>query len=113
MIFEGGNERQKQQGDVTYERVDTLPSGLKPVKARSGSFILADGEVTGHAHRIDECPEVDLFEDENGTLFMSVKKDVALTHEEHGTHTVKPGAYKIGRVKEVDPFTEEIDEVRD
>ena len=113
MKFENGNEAQKQQGDVTYERIDALPEGLKLVKPRNGSHILADGEVTGHAHRIDDCPEVDMFEDENGNLFLSVKKDVQLTHEEHGTQVIEPGAFKIGRVQEVDPFTEEVDEVRD
>ncbi len=49
---------QARQGDVFLERigdVDALPEGLNSVKRDQGRIVLAYGELTGHAHAIDEC----------------------------------------------------------
>lgn len=96
-----------QQGDVTIQPVDVIPDGVKTVQPKGGRFILAEGEVTGHAHAI-QCDEgVILEEDENGDLFLTLEKPADVVHEEHGTVNVEPGKYKVGRVKEYDHFQEE------
>ena len=75
-------------------------------------LILAEGEVTGHAHRITEG-DATLYE-HDGTLYLSVESETAkLTHEEHKTIAIPKGTFKIGIVQEVDPFTEEIRRVQD
>lgn len=106
-----------QQGDVLLFQHSALPEGqLTPVNPGPRGFVLAEGEVTGHAHVIEK-PEVkedvEFFTDSNGTLWMSSKKPVVLKHEEHGHIKVQPGAYKVGRVQEIDPMSREIDAVRD
>ncbi len=48
------------QGDVIFVPVDEFPSGIKPVAAEDGNFIVAHSE-TGHHHVIAERPEVKMF----------------------------------------------------
>ena len=108
------NEKlQQQHGDVLVFRLETLPRGLKRQPPQNGRHVLAEGEATGHAHAICDLENCDLYADENGTLYLEVRAEVDLTHEEHHTQTITPGAYRIGRVREVDPFADEIREVQD
>jgi hypothetical protein len=102
-----------QHGDVLGHRMDALPAGLKPVKPRGGRHILAEGETTNHAHAICDLDNCDVFAAEDGTLYMTVKSPVEITHEEHKAQTIAPGNYKIGRVREADPFSESVRQVRD
>lgn len=90
-------------GDVVISRVEGLPNGLKAVKRRVvgvspvADFILAEGEVTGHAHRIHcEDGAMELYEDSKGTLYMKVMKNVTVTHEEHKPRVIPPGDYVCG-----------------
>lgn len=49
---------QIRQGDVFLIPVKTLPAGCKPIQPEAGRrFVLAHGEVTGHAHAIYEFTE--------------------------------------------------------
>jgi len=102
-----------QHGDVLIFAVDSLPGNLKKKPAKNGKYVLAEGEVTNHFHVVPACPEVDFYEDENGTLYLTTTKPVPLTHEEHKKQMVQPGTYRIGRVLEMDPFEDEIREVKD
>jgi hypothetical protein len=104
---------QQQHGDVLINRINELPKGLKKVKDRNGRLILADGEVTGHAHAIPMTPGTFLYEDEDGTLYLETEQEVTLTHEEHAAQTIEPGIYEVGRVVEVDPFEDAVREVAD
>ena len=107
-------EFEYQQGDVLFFKVDSLKENLKPVQPRNRGYVLADGEATGHAHTICDCGNVEMYEDENGTLFLKVtEKKESVTHEEHNTVTIEPGIYEIGIVNEYDPDEEEIRKVRD
>lgn len=101
-----------QQGDVILVKRDEMPKNAKPVEARGGLYVLAEGEHTGHAHTLEATPEVELRE-VNGTLWLKVVEASTLTHQEHHTQTIAPGIYEIGRVREVDPFTDEIRTVAD
>jgi len=101
-----------QQGDVLFFKMTALPENLKPKKFKD-RVVFAEGEVTGHAHvtALDEF--IDVFEDENSEMWAVLEKTREVTHEEHGTVTLDPGIYKIGIVREVDPFADEIRQVAD
>ena len=71
--------------------------------------VLADGELTGHAHRADVG---EVIEQEGRRLFVT-DRPAKVNHEEHKTVTVPPGKHVIGRVKEFDHFAEEAREVAD
>ena len=103
----------RQHGDVLLFKRDVLPDGLKRQQPKAGRLVLAEGEVTGHAHVIAALDDCDLYADEDGTLYLEVRAEVDLTHEEHATQTIAPGAYRVGRVREVDPFENEVKQVAD
>lgn len=108
------NKTLQQQGDVLWFSTDKLPEGLKPVKSKiPGKIVFAEGETSGHWHGVAEETGVQLFEDEKGTLFCRVPGDVEVEHQEHKKVTLKKGDYRIGIVREVDPFAEEVRKVRD
>ena len=101
-----------QQGDVLFFRIAALPAKRQTVQAQ-GHHVLALGETTGHAHAIRDLEHCDLYCDENGMLYIENKTPVDVIHEEHKAITIQPGVYRIGRVQEIDPFTEEIRAVQD
>lgn len=98
-----------QQGDVIIEAVDSIPQGAK---LRKGRCVLAEGEVTGHAHVIEQ-KGAKLYEGNTGELFLELSKEATVTHEEHGNVTVAPGKYRVRKVREYSHFDEEAREVRD
>lgn len=97
-----------QQGDVIIERVEEIKG------KKVNHLILADGEATGHAHRVGvkELDQAEIYED-NGTLYLKTLTEVPITHEEHKTITVPPGTWRIRKVMEYDHFEEEAREVID
>ena len=103
-----------QQGDVTFREIEKLPKGLKAVKRVNGRLILAEGEVTGHAHAIVE-PTATMYEDEKGTLYLALEGDdpVVAKHETHGPITLTKTFYEVGKIQEYDHFQEEARNVAD
>lgn len=99
-----------QQGDVLIQAIE-MPEGVTKVKRVKGRLILAEGEVTGHAHAI-KSKEAELYE-KDGVLYLRCETDCTVTHEEHGPVTVPPGDYVVHRVVEVDPFADEVRKVAD
>ena len=100
-------------GDVILIETDNFPTNLKPVSRNpkyDNAYILAEGEVTGHAHRIND--EVELYE-HNGTLYMRNLKDVTITHEEHKPSVIPAGNWEIRITKEYDFLSEEARKVAD
>lgn len=98
-----------QHGDVILKSV-IIPNNLKSVETKK--IVLAEGEVTGHAHVITDIAKVDLFKNA-GKTFIKVKSPVELKHEEHKTIVIQPGSYEIDQVKEYDPWADEIRNVKD
>lgn len=96
---------QLQQGDVLLKPIATLPKGATLVKPSKRGHVLAEGEVTGHHHRIEEIEDAELYR-EGERMLLAVEKETRLTHEEHGTITVPPGVYEIGIVREWDYLAE-------
>jgi len=103
---------QIQQGDVNIESVNEIPQGAKKVNPTKRGYILAEGEATGHAHRIEDVEGVDMYES-NGMFYFKVSRRVQLMHEEHNVISINPGIYKSWGVLEYDPFEEEINRVQD
>jgi hypothetical protein len=63
---------------------------------------LAEGEVTGHQHRISDG-QAELRE-ESGALYLTVQSDVAtLTHEEHRALQVPQGTWMIRIQRQYEP----------
>lgn len=96
---------QLQQGDVLLKPIATLPKGAALVKPGKRGHVLAEGEVTGYHHRIEEIDDAELYR-EGERMLLSVERATALKHEEHGTITVPPGVYEIGIVREWDYLQE-------
>lgn len=94
-----------RQGDVLIVGVKSVPKSTEPVARDKGRVVLAYGEVTGHAHAI-KSKNAALFRDPKlAAVFMLVTGDgpVALEHEEHGTITIPPGAYRVVGQREYSP----------
>lgn len=90
-----------RHGDLGFEKINALPKGVKKIN----NPVLAEGEVTGHAHRLESLDNVDVYVDEKGEIFLEVKtgKSVGLTHEEHNRVEFSEGIYHMIRQQEMTP----------
>jgi hypothetical protein len=96
-----------QQGDVILNQVDYEIIGEK-----LDHLILAEGEATGHAHKITEGLATLVMMDK--IMHLQIFSDTAkLKHDEHNEIIILKGNYKINIVREYDPFEDEIRAVRD
>ena len=99
------NKHQARQGDVLIQRVDSGTAKTKP----QGRVILAHGEVTGHAHEVEDVAVVTAFDevpigtDRLTTHYMNLKASSRVVHQEHGPIPVTKGTYKITRQREYAP----------
>ncbi len=75
-----------RQGDVLIRRIADLPK-QKVAKLTTG--ILAEGEVTGHAHRIEDLAAAEV--------------GVRIVHEEHAPITLAAGNYEVEVQREYSP----------
>lgn len=100
------------QGDLLIERVDDLPpSGNVLQPEPDGSFVLAEGELTGHHHSI--YGQVTMFRDDSlardipGGLYIghiSVDGPAArVQHQEHAPISLPKGTYRVRRQRELEP----------
>ncbi|MFN7973047.1 MAG: hypothetical protein U0166_11975 [Acidobacteriota bacterium] len=93
--------RMYRQGDVLVMRVTRPPRAARRV-ARRGRIVLAYGEVTGHAHAIEDT-NVESFE-HGGRMFLRITGGPAtLRHEEHKEIALPAGSYQVVRQREYAP----------
>ena len=86
-----------RQGDVLLQRIARLPTGVQ-VQSHD-VIVLAHGEVTGHAHTInDRTAQVGL--DEGGVMFLTIEELTEVRHQEHAPLIVTPGIYRVIRQRE-------------
>jgi hypothetical protein len=86
-----------RQGDVLIIPSNTSISGTK-----LPHLTLAEGEVTGHRHRISNG-KAELLE-RDGVLYLKVLSPSAiLTHEEHAEITIPQGDWEIKIQREYSP----------
>ena len=90
-----------RHGDVVLTST-TIPKNA--TRSKNGRLVLAEGEVTGHAHVIDS-PQAELWTADTDMLFLRVLADagVDLFHEEHATLKIPPGDWQITRQREYAP----------
>ena len=119
-------QRLYAQGDLLVESAEAATvSGDIVHTARSGSAVIAEGEATGHAHRLagtftwyrDDA----LARDIPQGLYMGhvqVQGPAArLTHEEHAPLALQEGTYRMRRQRQLEPtdvgFFEHSDRIED
>jgi len=89
---------QYRQGDILLESIEDLPKGDLVAE---GKCILAEGEVTGHAHIVKEGGRL---YSEKGTLFLVViARTAELVHPEHAAIILPRGSYVVRRQREYVP----------
>src|SRR5436853_260842 len=88
-----------RHGDVLICKVEAIPAGAR----RLPHCVLAEGELTGHAHRVEGSGVAELFE-LGGDRFLRVLADEArVVHEEHRTITLLRGTYRVWGQREYTP----------
>jgi len=66
-------------------------------------LILAEGEVTGHHHRIPEGGRLYDDEQRNEVRLLSASRPISLQHEEHETIEIPAGKYEVRIQREYAP----------
>lgn len=100
-----------QQGDVVFKSVEKIKGN--PVKPDARGYVFAEGESTGHCHVVKDTEAVKVYE-ENGVKYVRViTASATVEHQEHGPVALPKGTYRIGIVKEYDPFENDIRRVKD
>ncbi len=89
-----------RQGDVLIRRIKSLPT-QKAQPRLTG--ILAYGEVTGHAHRIEDLTHAEVLELAEGLYLRVGAEGVRIVHEEHAPVTLPAGNYQVEIQREYTP----------
>jgi hypothetical protein len=96
-----------RHGDLLVENASAVPSDARLLN----HLVLAEGELTGHSHRIAERDAAQLYQSGDG-LYLSVTNESAtLVHQEHGPISLPRGNYRVWRQREYSP--QEVRVVRD
>jgi hypothetical protein len=91
-----------RQGDVILLPVQDIEIGQRGANSPLPHLTLAEGEVTGHKHRIIEG-KAELYE-KDGTLYLSVISETALlAHEEHKPIPIPNGSWIVRIQREYQP----------
>lgn len=115
-----------QQGDVL---IVPIPASEWPARRQARSHllirprpgnILAEGEATGHAHRIVPIPEsgcttddIELLSVGGSVFFRILRGEARVIHEEHKPFTIPAGTYRSNIVREADHFAGRVSNVAD
>src|SRR5580698_485444 len=101
---------QFRQGDVLLQPIEKIPAAAKRVEGEK-DIVLAEGETTGHAHRIRKPKNRVAAYFDGPTMYLEVNEPVTITHEEHGPITLPPGNYE--RRLQVEDWLGEVRQVLD
>ena len=88
-----------RHGDLLISAIPSIPKGTKPTQ----NSILARGEVTGHAHRIEPKENAILFEDGENMYLHVIAQSACVVHEEHAPISLPQGFYRVWRQREYVP----------
>lgn len=102
-----------RHGDVGFHPLSELPNRLKEIK-HDGTFIVALGEATGHAHRVRGNFKV--YEDEKKLRFIMIMGKTEVEHTniitkspaEHKILPLTAPFYQVEIENDYNPITEEI-----
>ena len=105
-------KNQAAQGDLFIRRINSLPSGLKPMATENGAFIVAHSE-TGHHHVIEARSNVTVYNTDDPLVsYLQVieateETETLIEHlrnfDTHESIKVAPGNYEIRRQREYSP----------
>jgi hypothetical protein len=100
-----------RHGDLLIKQISELPKNLKEIK----TDILAEGEFTGHHHRLQvkEREELKVYTDSQGRKYFQIGDGGKITHEEHKAIEIEKGLYEVVIEREFNPFEGLINQVRD
>ena len=92
-----------RHGDLLIIATDSIPKGLK----QKENTVLLEGETTGHMHALDKAKvflnSVAPSRDTDYLIgYFETEEGAALTHQEHETIALPPGAYKFYHQREFD-----------
>lgn len=92
-----------RQGDVKIKLIKK--ADISQLKEKP-DLVLAEGEMTGHAHRI-VSGQVKLYwnQEVGGSMILDVETPAELFHEEHESIKLPPGKYEISKQVEWDWFS--------
>ncbi len=96
-----------RHGDLLVASVELLPSDLRPLQ----HLVLAEGELTGHSHRVAEPDSARLYQSHSELYLRVIEDRATLIHQEHGPIALPRGLYRVWRQREYSPA--EIRTVRD
>jgi len=96
-----------RQGDIYIAVTKKVPSGAKLLP----HCTLAEGEVTGHSHRVAESGSARLYSHESSLYLVVEAERVTIIHDEHGPIPLARGTYRVWQQREYSP--EAIRTVRD
>lgn len=101
-----------RHGDLSFHPVQKIEGEI--IK-HSGSHILARGEHTGHKHviKVPKIDDMEIFKTPDGGLYMRLKVEGTVTHEEHRAIKIAPGTYKMNSEREFDYALSETRKVLD
>lgn len=88
-----------RHGDVLVAKVGALPAGAE----KQNHLVLAEGEITGHTHRIAEIGSAELYQVETEVYLRVVAPTATLIHQEHGPIVLAQGFYRVWRQREYSP----------
>lgn len=103
------NPKQKQQGDVAIETIDSLPEDAKPVKVKT-QFIIQQGSTQGNSHVVKVQSGVTFWEDKIAKYVINKSRTVVkLLHEgptaDHNSVVLNKGVNKFTAIYEMDHLT--------
>lgn len=99
-------EEMYRQGDILFKKVSTTSSenftNFGYTKEASGPLVVAQGEATGHHHRVLSLQAEVWRMGGGGNRYLNLKEGAAVTHEEHKALDLPAGIYHIIQQREAD-----------
>ncbi len=95
-----------RHGDVLIATVEQIPARAE----RQPTLVLAQGEVTGHSHRVEDARKAQIWK-YGAQVFLEVQNETRIVHQEHKPLILPPGLYRVWQQREYTP--ESIVRVRD
>lgn len=103
----------RRHGDLSFHEISPEKVEGKLVE-HEGSFVLALGEATGHAHVITAPKEdLEIRQDETGRYFITLKSLATISHEEHKVIEIPAGTYEMKNEREYNYFAMAVQRVID
>jgi len=88
-----------RQGDVFIAECAAIPVAA----VKQPDRVLAEGEISGHSHRIDDPAAANLYR-HGAILYLEILREQAMVvHEEHGPVALPRGHYRVWRQREYRP----------